>query len=64
MGEQVDPLGPENIFTALAGPLTAIYPGARICCSGKSPGSNGVVGSTASSEFSSEPQGQRLRRRS
>jgi aldehyde:ferredoxin oxidoreductase len=50
----VDPLGPENIFTALTGPLTAIYPGARICCSGKSPGSNGVVGSTASSEFSSE----------
>ena len=51
---KVDPLGPENVFLALTGPLTAIYPGARICCSGKSPASNGVVGSTASTEFASE----------
>jgi len=51
---EVDPLGSENIFTALTGPLTAIYPGARICCSGKSPVSNGIVGSTASTEFASE----------
>jgi len=51
---EVDPLGPENIFMALTGPLTAIYPGARICCSGKSPISNGTVGSTASTEFASE----------
>jgi aldehyde:ferredoxin oxidoreductase len=51
---KVDPLGPENIFIAVAGPLTAIYPGARVCCSGKSPLSNGVVGSTASTEFASE----------
>ena len=51
---KVDPLGPENIFMALTGPMTAIYPGARICCSGKSPVSNGTVGSTASTEFASE----------
>ncbi len=51
---KVDPLGPENIFTAFTGPMTAIYPGARICCSGKSPVSNGTVGSTASTEFASE----------
>ncbi|MGD2200385.1 MAG: aldehyde ferredoxin oxidoreductase C-terminal domain-containing protein [Candidatus Bathyarchaeota archaeon] len=51
---KVDPLGPENIFIALTGPMTAIYPGARICCSGKSPVSNGTVGSTASTEFASE----------
>jgi len=51
---EVDPLGPENIFMALTGPMTAIYPGARICCSGKSPVSNGTVGSTASTEFASE----------
>ena len=51
---EIDPLGPENVFTALTGPLTAIYPGARICCSGKSPVSNGIVGSTASTEFASE----------
>ena len=51
---KVDPLGQDNIFLALAGPMTAIYPGARICCSGKSPLSNGTVGSTASTEFASE----------
>lgn len=51
---KVDPLGPENVFTALTGPMTAIHPGARICCSGKSPLSNGTVGSTASTEFASE----------
>lgn len=50
----IDPLGPENIFFALTGPMTAIYPGARICCSGKSPLSNGTVGATASTEFASE----------
>ena len=51
---KVDPLGPENIFIALTGPMTAIYPGARVCCTGKSPVSNGTVGSTASTEFASE----------
>jgi len=51
---KVDPLGPNNMFLALTGPMTAIYPGARICCSGKSPLSNGTVGSTASTEFAAE----------
>ena len=50
----VDPLGPENIFLALTGPMTAIYPGARVCISGKSPQSNGIIGSTNSGEFPSE----------
>jgi aldehyde:ferredoxin oxidoreductase len=52
--ETVDPLGPENLFLALTGPLTGIYPGARVCVSGKSPQSNGIVGSTTSGEFPSE----------
>ena len=51
---KVDPLGPENVFIALTGPMTAIYPGARICVTGKSPVSNGTVGSTASTEFASD----------
>jgi aldehyde:ferredoxin oxidoreductase len=50
----VDPLGPENILTILTGPLTAIHPGSRICVSGKSPLSNGIVGATASTEFPME----------
>jgi aldehyde:ferredoxin oxidoreductase len=49
--EDVDPLGPENIFLALTGPITGFYPGARICVSGKSPQSNGIVGSTVAGEF-------------
>jgi aldehyde:ferredoxin oxidoreductase len=52
--ETVDPLGPENLFLALTGPLTGIYPGARVCASGKSPQSNGILGSTTSGEFPSE----------
>ena len=51
---EVDPLGPENLFIALTGPLTAFYPGSRVCVSGKSPLSNGVVGSTTSTEFAME----------
>ncbi len=51
---KVDPLGPENIFLALTGPMTGFYPGGRVCCSGKSPLSNGTVGSTTSSEFAHE----------
>ncbi|MCJ7608580.1 aldehyde ferredoxin oxidoreductase [Candidatus Bathyarchaeota archaeon] len=50
----VDPLGPENILTVLTGPLTAIHPGSRVCISGKSPLSNGTVGSTLSTEFPAE----------
>jgi aldehyde:ferredoxin oxidoreductase len=50
----IDPLGPENLFIALTGPMTGIYPGGRICVTGKSPVSNGIVGSTASTEFAHE----------
>ncbi|MFQ5819459.1 MAG: aldehyde ferredoxin oxidoreductase N-terminal domain-containing protein, partial [Candidatus Heimdallarchaeota archaeon] len=51
---EIDPLGPENILTALTGPLTAIHPGARICISGKSPTCYGIIGSTTSTEFACE----------
>ena len=51
---KVDALGPENLLIALTGPMTGIYPGGRICVSGKSPLSNGTVGSTASTEFAHE----------
>ena len=49
--EEIDPLGPENLLLILTGPLTGFYPGARICVSGKSPQSNGIVGSTVGGEF-------------
>ena len=52
--ESVDPLGPENILLFLTGPLTGFFPGGRICVSGKSPQSNGVVGSTVGGEFGVE----------
>jgi aldehyde:ferredoxin oxidoreductase len=52
--ETVDPLGPENVLLFLTGPLTGFFPGARICVSGKSPQSNGVVGSTVAGEFGVE----------
>jgi len=52
--EEVDPLGPENILLLLTGPLTGFFPGGRICVSGKSPQSNGVVGSTVAGEFGVE----------
>jgi aldehyde:ferredoxin oxidoreductase len=52
--EKVDPLGPENILLFLTGPLTGYYPGGRTCVSGKSPQSNGVVGSTVAGEFGVE----------
>ncbi|MEM3694182.1 MAG: aldehyde ferredoxin oxidoreductase N-terminal domain-containing protein, partial [Candidatus Bathyarchaeia archaeon] len=51
---EIDPLGPENLFLALTGPLTGYHPGARVCVSGKSPLSNGIIGSTTSGEFPSE----------
>ena len=50
----IDPLGPENILTVLTGPLTGFHPGSRICVSGKSPLSNGIVGATAGTEFAVE----------
>ncbi|MEM1582716.1 MAG: aldehyde ferredoxin oxidoreductase C-terminal domain-containing protein [Candidatus Bathyarchaeia archaeon] len=49
--EEIDPLGPENLLLALTGPLTGFAPGGRICISGKSPQSNGIVGSTFGGEF-------------
>ena len=49
--EKVDPLGPENLFLALTGPLTGYFHGARICITGKSPQNNGIIGSTVSGEF-------------
>jgi aldehyde:ferredoxin oxidoreductase len=52
--EKVDPLGPENVLVFLTGPLTGYFPGGRICVSGKSPQSNGVVGSTVGGEFGVE----------
>jgi aldehyde:ferredoxin oxidoreductase len=52
--ETIDPLGPENILLILAGPLSGFFPGCRICVSGKSPQSNGVVGSTVGGEFAVE----------
>jgi aldehyde:ferredoxin oxidoreductase len=52
--ETVNPLGPENVLLFLTGPLTGYFPGGRTCVSGKSPQSNGVVGSTLSGEFGVE----------
>jgi aldehyde:ferredoxin oxidoreductase len=52
--EDLDPLGPENILLFLPGPLTGFFPGGRVCVSGKSPQSNGVVGSTVGGEFGVE----------
>jgi aldehyde:ferredoxin oxidoreductase len=49
--EYVNPLGPENMLLVLTGPLTGFMPGGRICVSGKSPQSNGIVGSTVGGEF-------------
>ena len=52
--ETVDPLEQENILLFLTGPLTGYYPGGRTCVSGKSPQSNGVIGSTVGGEFGVE----------
>lgn len=52
--ERVDPLGPENILTIFAGPLTGYYPGAKMCISGKSPLTLGIVGSTVAGEHAVE----------
>ena len=49
--ETVDPFGPENILLVLTGPLTGYFLGAKVCVSGKSPQSNGVIGSTVAGEF-------------
>ncbi|MGB9708650.1 aldehyde ferredoxin oxidoreductase family protein [Infirmifilum uzonense] len=52
--ENVDPLGEENILLFLTGPLTGYYPGVKLAVSGKSPQSNGIVGSVLSSEVAIE----------
>ncbi|TEU10369.1 aldehyde ferredoxin oxidoreductase [Candidatus Bathyarchaeota archaeon] len=52
--EEVDPLGPENLLTVFTGPMTGYFPGGRLSISGKSPQSNGIVGSTIGSEVSIE----------
>jgi len=49
--ETVDPLGPESILLVLTGPFTGYFPGTKVCISGKSPQSNGVIGSTVAGEF-------------
>jgi aldehyde:ferredoxin oxidoreductase len=49
--EAVDPFGAENLLLVLTGPLTGFFPGGRVCVSGKSPQSNGVIGSTVAGEF-------------
>lgn len=49
--DKVDPLGEENLLLVLSGPLTGYFSGARICVTGKSPQSNGIIGSTVSGEF-------------
>ena len=51
---QVDPLGPENLLLFMPGPFTGYFPGGRVCVTGKSPQSNGVVGSTVGGEFGVE----------
>ena len=50
----VDPLGPENLLLFIPGPFTGYFPGGRVCVTGKSPQSNGVVGSTVGGEFGVE----------
>jgi len=49
--QTVGPLGEENMLLVLTGPMTGYYPGIRICVSGKSPQSNGIIGSTIGGEF-------------
>ena len=51
---ELDPLAPESPLTVFTGPMTGIYPGSRICVSGKSPVSMGTVGSTAATELANE----------
>ena len=51
---EVDGLDPENPLCVFTGPMTGYYPGGRVCISGKSPVSNGIVGSTVATELSPE----------
>jgi aldehyde:ferredoxin oxidoreductase len=52
--EAIDPFGAENVLLILTGPLTGFFPGGRVCVSGKSPQSNGMIGSTLAGEFGIE----------
>ncbi len=52
--DRIDPLGEENLLLILTGPLVGYYPGIKVVVTGKSPQSNGVVGSTLSSEVGIE----------
>jgi len=51
---ELDPLAPESPFILSTGPMTGIYPGSRVCISGKSPVSMGTVGSTVATELANE----------
>ncbi len=52
---KVNPLGPENLLIILTGPLTGFWPGgSRVCISGKSPQSLGIIGSTVDSDVGVE----------
>lgn len=51
---KVEALGAENVLLFLTGPLTGYFPGGRICVSGKSPQSLGMIGSTIGGEFGVE----------
>jgi len=52
--ETTNPLEEENLLLVLTGPLTGFFPGGRVCISGKSPQSNGMIGSTVAGEFGIE----------
>ena len=52
--ETIDPLSPENLLLVMTGPLTGYYPGIKLIVSGKSPQTNGVVGSAVSTEVAVE----------
>ncbi|MEM4717845.1 MAG: aldehyde ferredoxin oxidoreductase N-terminal domain-containing protein, partial [Desulfurococcaceae archaeon] len=51
---ELDPLSPENPLIIATGPLTGYYPGVKIIISGKSPQSNGIIGSAVSTELGIE----------
>lgn len=50
----LSPVSPENPLIIATGPLTGYYPGIKLVVSGKSPQTNGVVGSAISSELAVE----------
>ncbi len=52
---EVDPLSPDNLLVLVTGPLTGYFPGGnKLVVTGKSPLSNGVVGSAVSTDLSVE----------